>query len=91
MHNRSELAQIYCTFAQMISIQFSKAIKIFRIDNAMEYRDSQFLDFIYTQGTIIQRSYAGISQQNGRAERKHRHILDSIRAFLIFASCPEHF
>jgi hypothetical protein len=91
MHNRSELAQIYRTFAQMISTQFSKTIKIFRTDNAMEYRDSQFLDFIHTQGTIIQRSCAGTSQQNGRAERKHRHILDSVRAFLISASCPEHF
>uniref|UniRef100_A0A2N9J0X6 Integrase catalytic domain-containing protein n=1 Tax=Fagus sylvatica TaxID=28930 RepID=A0A2N9J0X6_FAGSY len=91
MHNRSELAQIYRTFAQMISIQFSKTIKIFHTDNAMEYRDSQFLDFIHTQGTIIQRSCAGTSQQNGRAERKHRHILDSVRAFLISASCPECF
>jgi hypothetical protein len=91
MHNRSELAQIYRTFAQMISTQFSKTIKIFRTDNVMEYRDSQFLDFIHTQGTIIQRSCAGISQQNGRAERKHRHILDSVRAFLISASCPERF
>jgi hypothetical protein len=91
MHNRSELSQIYRTFAQMISTQFSKTIKIFRTDNAMEYRDSQFLDFIHTQGTIIQRSCAGTSQQNGRAERKHRHILDSVRAFLISASCPERF
>jgi hypothetical protein len=57
----------------------------------MEYRDSQFLDFIHTQDTIIQRSYTGTSQQNGRAERKHRHILDSIRGFLISASCPERF
>jgi hypothetical protein len=57
----------------------------------MEYRDSQFLDFIHTQGTIIQRSCAGTSQQNGRAERKHRHILDSVRAFLISASCPKRF
>ena len=53
MHNRFELAQIYRTFAQMISTQFSKTIKIFRTDNAMEYRDSQFLDFIHTQDTII--------------------------------------
>jgi transposase InsO family protein len=75
----------------MISTQFSKTIKIFRIDNAMEYRDSQFLDFIHTQGTIIQRSCAGTSQQNGKAERKHRHILDSVRAFLISTSCPERF
>ena len=52
---------------------------------------TQFLDFIHTQGTIIQCSYAGTSQQNGRVERKHRHILDSVRAFLISISCPERF
>jgi hypothetical protein len=40
MHNCSELAQIYCTFTQMISTQFSKAIKVFRTDNAMKYKDS---------------------------------------------------
>ena len=57
----------------------------------MEYRDSQFLDFIHTQGTNIQCSYAGISQQNGRTERKHHHILNSVRAFLISASCLERF
>ena len=32
MHNRSELAQIYRTFTQMISTQFSKTIKIFCTD-----------------------------------------------------------
>jgi hypothetical protein len=54
MHNHSELAQIYRTFAQMISIQqFSKAIKVFQIDNAMEYRDAQFLDFIHTQAPLF--------------------------------------
>ena len=37
MHNRSELAQIDYTFAQMISTQFSKSIKVFCTDNAMEY------------------------------------------------------
>jgi hypothetical protein len=91
MHNHSKLTQIYRTFAQMISTQFSKTIKIFCTDNAMEYRDSQFLDFIHIQGTIIQCSYAGKSQQNGRAEHKHCHILDSVRAFLLSASCPERF
>ncbi len=75
----------------MICTRFSKAIKAFHTDNAMEYKDSQFLDFIHTQGTIIQRSCARISQQNGRVERKQHHILDSVKAFLISASCPERF
>ena len=38
-----ELSQIYISFAKMIKTQFSSVIKILRIDNAMEYRDSSFL------------------------------------------------
>jgi hypothetical protein len=38
---------------------------------------------------LFQFSFPYTSQQNGRAERKHRHILDSVRAMLISASCPE--
>ena len=53
MHKCSELTQIYHIFAQMISTQFSKAIKVFCTDNAMEYKDSQFFDFLHTQGIII--------------------------------------
>jgi hypothetical protein len=53
MHKRSKLAKIYHIFAQMIFTQFSKAIKVFCTDNAMEYKDSQFLDFLHTQGIII--------------------------------------
>ena len=31
------------------------------------------------------------SQQNGRAERKHRHLLDTIHDLIISPSCPEWF
>src|SRR5262249_6024238 len=64
---------------------------ILRIDNAMEYKDSTLLHFLKQQGTIIQRSCPHTSQQNGHAECKHRHILDSVRAQLLSASCPEKF
>jgi len=40
---------------------------------------------------VLQHSCPGTSQQNGRAERKHRHILDTVRALLISAACPEVF
>jgi hypothetical protein len=73
----------------MIQTQFSKAIKVLRRDNAMEYRDSKILSFLHEQGTLSEFSCPYTSQQNGRAERKHRHILDSVRAMLISASCPE--
>ena len=90
MKNRHELPQIYINFASMIKTQFSKTIKVFRCDNAMEYRDTKLLTFLAEQGTLSEFSCPGTSQQNGRAERKHRHILDSVRAMLISSSCPEH-
>uniref|UniRef100_A0A151UDP3 Retrovirus-related Pol polyprotein from transposon TNT 1-94 n=1 Tax=Cajanus cajan TaxID=3821 RepID=A0A151UDP3_CAJCA len=89
MKSRSEIPQIYINFATMIRTQFSKCIKTFRRDNASEYRDSKLLHFLAEQGTTSEFSCPGTSQQNGRAERKHRHILDSIRAMLISSSCPE--
>ena len=33
----SELLQVYSNFAKMVETQFSKCIKIFRSDNALEY------------------------------------------------------
>ncbi|KAL0536937.1 hypothetical protein IC582_025900 [Cucumis melo] len=91
LRNRSSLYQIYVDFANMVQTQFSSTIKILRTDNAMEYKDSRFLSFLAQKGTLIQRSCPHTSQQNGRAERKHRHILDSVRAQLLSGSCPKKF
>ncbi|GKU87230.1 hypothetical protein SLEP1_g1668 [Rubroshorea leprosula] len=43
------------------------------------------------KGTLPQQSCPYTSEQNGRAERKHRQILDSVRALLISSSCPKRF
>ena len=40
--HRSELLQIYSNFAKMVETQFSKRIKIFRSDNALEYTQYAF-------------------------------------------------
>ena len=91
MKHRSELPKIYIMFARMIQTQFSKPIKVLRADNAMEYKESSLLFFLQSQGTISQYSCPGTSPQNGRAERKHRHILDTVCTLLISAKCPELF
>ena len=75
----------------MIETQFNRTIKIFRLDNAQEYNDKSFLYFLDSHGTLPQRSCPYTFQQNGRAERKHRHILDVIRTLLISASLLERF
>uniref|UniRef100_A0A2N9HUB6 Integrase catalytic domain-containing protein n=1 Tax=Fagus sylvatica TaxID=28930 RepID=A0A2N9HUB6_FAGSY len=70
---------------------YSKAIKVFRSDNAREYRQTEFSSILKHYGTIFHTSCAGTSQQNGRAERKLRHILDTVRALTNAASTPVSF
>ena len=64
----------------MIETQFSKPIKVFRSDSAQEYKAHEFTSILHQFGTVPHSFCAGTSQQNGRVERKLRHILDVVRA-----------
>ena len=68
MKNRSEVLTIYRDFAKMIQTQYSKTIKVFRSDNAREYRQTDFSSILKHYGTIFHTSCAGTSQQNKQAE-----------------------
>jgi hypothetical protein len=91
MKSRSELLDIYHNFAKMVETQFSKPIKAFRSDNALEYTQHDFQSILKHYGTVSHLSCPGTSQQNGRAERKLRHILDTVRALLLSTSLPTPF
>jgi transposase InsO family protein len=86
MKNRSEVLTKYRDFAKMIQTQYSKAIKVFRSNNAREYRQTDFFTILKHYGTIFHTSCAGTLQQNGRVERKLRHILNTVRALTNAAS-----
>ena len=86
MKHRSELLQVYSNFAKMVETQFSKRIKIFRSDNALEYTQYAFQAILHSYDTVHQLTCPGTSQQNGRAKQKFRHILDTVRALLLFAN-----
>ena len=75
----------------MIESQFSKPIKVFRSDNAQEYKAHEFTSILRQFGTVPHSSCAETSQQNGRAERKFRHILDVVHATTVAASTPSRF
>ena len=72
----------------MIETQFSKPIKIFRSNNAQEYKAHEFTAILHQFGIVPHSYCAGTSQQNGRAKRKLCHILDVVCATTIGASTP---
>ena len=85
MKHHSELLLVYFNFAKMVKTQFSKCIKLFRFDNALEYTQYPFQAVLHSYGTIHQLTCPSTSQQNGRAEQKLRHILNTVRTLLLSA------
>ncbi|PKI38709.1 hypothetical protein CRG98_040900 [Punica granatum] len=57
----------------------------------MEFLSRELQDFFSMHGIVHQTSCTDTSQQNGRVERKHRHILNVARAFMFQASLPTRF
>ena len=74
-----------------LKLSFSKLIKNFRSDNALEYTQYAFQAVFHSYGTVHQLTCPGTSQQNGRVEQKLRHILDTVRALLLSTKVPTPF
>jgi hypothetical protein len=91
LKHRSDIVLIFKTFHKMIQTQFSRIIKLFRSNNAQEYNDTSVLSVLDTNDTLPHCSCPYASQQNGRDKRKLRHILDTIRLLLMYASVLERF
>jgi transposase InsO family protein len=91
MRSRSEVLSIYQRFAAMVRTQYSTPIHVFRADSAGEYISQLLHGVLAEQGTLAQFSCPGAHAQNGVAERKHRHLLETTRAMMIASSLPPHF
>ncbi|RVW51869.1 Retrovirus-related Pol polyprotein from transposon RE1 [Vitis vinifera] len=61
------------------------------IDNAREYFSAQFTSFMSHHGILHQSSCAHTPQQNGVAERKNRHLVETARTLLLHNHVPFRF
>ena len=91
MTRKSNFYKIYSNFHSIIRTQFSTTIKVLHSDLGGEYYLSEFEEFLATHGTIHQSTCSNTPAQNGRAERKHRHLVDIVCSLLLSSFVPSVF
>ncbi|GJR57250.1 putative RNA-directed DNA polymerase [Tanacetum coccineum] len=80
--SKTEVYENIVSFVSLIFNHFDKRIKVFRSDNGTEFVKKNMQLFCDKNGIIHQTSCAYTPQQNGIAERKHRHLLNVARSLM---------
>ena len=94
LHPISNKSDVYATFVKfklLVEKQFNYPIKQFQSDNGGEYCSTIFKHFLSDNGIFHQLSCPHTSQQNGLAERKHRHIVEMGLTLLAQSGLPKKF
>jgi len=86
LKEKKEVACMVKSFLTFVERQYGKCIKIVRSDNGTEFMCLK--DHFLQHGIIHQTSCIGTPQQNGRVERKHRHILNVARSLRFQGNLP---
>ena len=91
MKNRYELFSHCHAFSAEIHTQFHVCIQSLRNDNATEYVSEQLQSFMFQNDILCQTSCVDTPSQNGVAERKNRHLLETAKALLFQMQVSKHF
>ncbi|KAI5332874.1 hypothetical protein L3X38_023003 [Prunus dulcis] len=85
---KSDVCEVFKVFKAKMENVLNSKIKYLRSDSGGEYLSTGFQTFLNQQGIIHQFSCPHTPQQNGSAERKHRHIVELARTFLAASGVP---
>lgn len=86
LRNKSEAFQTFCNFKSQVELQLGYKIRSLQPYWGGEYR--AFTKFLQEHGIHHRLSCLGPHQQNGTAERKHGHIVETGLILLAQASMP---
>jgi len=88
MKFKSDFIDIFLQYQIFVENQYSCKIKIFQSDGGAEFCSNRFQSQLRSFGIQHQKSYPYTSSQNGRAERKHRHVTEIGLALLFHSRDP---
>jgi hypothetical protein len=90
LKTKDETLEAFKHFKRLVENQAQQKLACLRIDRGGEYVSHAFNSFCATEGVQRQFIAAGTPQQNGIAERKNRHLLETVRMLLFDAKLPSY-
>ena len=90
LKSRKEVLSRVQHFLLEIITQYATMVKVLRTDNALEFTQTAIEELCLAHGIVHQTTCPYTSQQNGVAERKHRHLLDMVRTLLLAMRVPQY-
>lgn len=91
LSNKSFVPTLLQQFFMYVQNHFKTSVKTIRSDNGSEFINQQLNTTLSSLGIVHQTSCVYTPQQNGKVERKHRHLLNAARALRFHAKLPIHF
>ena len=88
LQNKSQAFAVFQQYKANIELQISAKINALQTDNGREYLSTSFVQFLQDHGIDHRLTCPYNHQQNGRMERKHRHITKIGLTLLANASLP---
>ena len=77
LKQKSDVSIVIPDFHSMVQNQFGVQIKSFRTNNARDYFNKILSTYFQLQGILHDSSCVNTPQQNGVAERKNEHLLNT--------------
>ncbi len=88
LRHKSQVLSSFQHFKNTMENFLGKSVKVLCTDCGSEYTHNEFRNFCSTNGILHQFTCPHTSQQNGVAERKHRHIVDIALTLISQSSLP---
>jgi hypothetical protein len=88
LKHKSDFYDTFLRFQKFVENQFSHSIKAFQCDGGSEFTSLRFKHHLSTCGIEQRFSCPYTPAQNGKAERKHRHITETGLTLLFHAHTP---
>ena len=91
LKTKSEVTSKFVEFKEMVENQLNKKIKILRTDNGTEFVNADMSKFLKSNGIIHQKTAPYTPQQNGKAERMNRTLVEKARCLLYDAKLSKEY